>query len=53
MREHGISAISEIYDGQVPHEARGAISQAWSVAELIRMGQLIKDFDQATQPLTA
>ncbi len=53
MREHGISSISEIYDGNVPHEARGAISQAWSVAELIRMQQLIKDFDQATQPLTA
>ena len=53
MREHGISSISEIYDGQVPHEARGAISQAWSVAELIRMKKLIEDFDQATQPLTA
>ena len=53
MREHGVSTISEIYDGQVPHEARGAISQAWNVAELIRMRQLIEDFDQDTQPLTA
>ena len=53
MRDHGISSISEIYDGNVPHEARGAISQAWSVAEVIRMRHLIEDFDQATQPLTA
>ena len=53
MTEHGISSISEIYDGNVPHEARGAISQAWSIAEIIRMRRLIEDFDKATQPLTA
>ena len=53
MRDHGISTISEIYDGNVPHEARGAISQAWSVAEVIRLRHLIEAFDQTTQPLTA
>ncbi len=37
MTNSGIGTISEIYDGDPPHEARGAISQAWSVAELLRM----------------
>ncbi|MBD1910354.1 MULTISPECIES: amylo-alpha-1,6-glucosidase [unclassified Leptolyngbya] len=31
-----LDSISEIFDGDAPHEARGAIAQAWSVAELIR-----------------
>jgi predicted glycogen debranching enzyme len=51
MPEHGISSISEIYDGDAPHAPRGAISQAWNVAEIIRMGKLIEEFDQATQPV--
>jgi len=37
MTEAGVGTISEIYDGDPPHEARGAISQAWSVAELLRI----------------
>lgn len=52
MREHGLSTISEIYEGEPPHEARGAVSQAWNVAELIRMNKVIKEFDEVTQPLT-
>ncbi|MBD2388157.1 amylo-alpha-1,6-glucosidase [Cylindrospermum sp. FACHB-282] len=31
-----IGSISEIFDGDAPHIARGAIAQAWSVAEVIR-----------------
>jgi 4-alpha-glucanotransferase len=31
-----LGSISEIFDGDFPHEPRGAIAQAWSVAELIR-----------------
>ncbi len=31
-----IGSISEIFDGDAPHTPRGAISQAWSVAEVIR-----------------
>jgi predicted glycogen debranching enzyme len=42
MTEHGIGTISEIYDGDPPHTARGAISQASSVAELLRIDYLIK-----------
>ncbi|MGJ5628086.1 amylo-alpha-1,6-glucosidase [Nostoc sp. CALU 1950] len=31
-----LGSISEIFDGDVPHTPRGAIAQAWSVAEVIR-----------------
>jgi predicted glycogen debranching enzyme len=37
MSEHGISTISEIYDGDPPHFPRGTISQAWSVGEVLRI----------------
>jgi glycogen debranching enzyme len=37
MSEHGISTISEIYDGDPPHFPKGAISQAWSVGEVLRI----------------
>ncbi len=37
ITEAGVGTISEIYDGDPPHEAGGAISQAWSVAELLRI----------------
>ena len=32
----GVGTISEIFDGDAPHVARGAIAQAWSVAEVGR-----------------
>jgi predicted glycogen debranching enzyme len=41
MNEHGVSTISEIYDGDPPHAPRGAISQAWSVGEILRMIELL------------
>lgn len=31
-----LGSISEIFDGDAPHTPRGAIAQAWSVAEIIR-----------------
>ncbi|MDZ7969741.1 MAG: amylo-alpha-1,6-glucosidase [Nostoc sp. DedSLP03] len=31
-----LGSISEIFDGDSPHTPRGAIAQAWSVAEIIR-----------------
>jgi len=46
MTEHGIGTISEIYDGDPPYMARGAISQAWSVAELLRINWLIKEYEK-------
>ncbi len=41
IREHGIASISEVYDGNPPHAPRGTPSQAWSVAELLRIKWLI------------
>jgi predicted glycogen debranching enzyme len=41
MNEHGVSTISEIYDGDPPHSPRGAISQAWSVGEVLRIIELL------------
>ncbi|MDZ7956684.1 MAG: amylo-alpha-1,6-glucosidase [Aulosira sp. DedQUE10] len=32
----GLGSISEIFDGDEPHIPKGAIAQAWSVAEVIR-----------------
>jgi len=32
----GLGHVSEITDAEAPHEARGCIAQAWSVAELLR-----------------
>jgi predicted glycogen debranching enzyme len=42
LTEAGISTISEIYDGDPPHESRGAISQAWSVAEVLRIYTILE-----------
>lgn len=36
QREAGLGQVSEIFDGDSPHTPRGAIAQAWSVAELLR-----------------
>ncbi|MBK6589195.1 MAG: amylo-alpha-1,6-glucosidase [Acidobacteria bacterium] len=33
--------VSEIFDGDPPHTPRGAAAQAWSVAEILRIGRLI------------
>lgn len=35
-RRYGIGTIAEVYDGDPPHRPGGCISQAWSVAEVIR-----------------
>ena len=45
LREAGLGAVSEIFDGDSPHPPRGCISQAWSVAEIIRAKKLIADYD--------
>jgi predicted glycogen debranching enzyme len=46
MINHGIGSISEVYDGDPPHKAGGAISQAWSVAALLRIGEMIDRFSK-------
>ncbi len=34
--EYGMGTLAEIADGDAPHDARGCIAQAWSVAEILR-----------------
>lgn len=41
----GIGTISEVFDGDPPHKPGGAISQAWSVAELLRVNEMIKHIE--------
>jgi len=36
LSDAGLGHISEIFDADHPHTARGCIAQAWSVAELLR-----------------
>ncbi|HUV01791.1 MAG TPA: amylo-alpha-1,6-glucosidase [Bacteroidales bacterium] len=43
MSEHGVSTISEIYDGDPPHAPNGSISQAWSVGEVLRIIDLLEN----------
>jgi predicted glycogen debranching enzyme len=42
MSEHGISTLSEIHDGDPPHSPKGAISQAWSVGEVLRIIEMLE-----------
>jgi len=37
LTQGGLGQISEIFDGDFPEEPRGAIAQAWSIAELLRV----------------
>ncbi len=41
MTVHGIGSISQIYDGNPPHQPNEATSYALSVAEIIRIGNMI------------
>lgn len=36
LNDAGVGQVSELFDGDPPHRARGCIAQAWSVAELLR-----------------
>lgn len=37
LKEAGLGTISDIFDGNPPYNPRGTISQAWSVAEILRV----------------
>ena len=39
FQDAGIGTVSEIFDADAPHTARGCIAQAWSVAEILRAYQ--------------
>ncbi|HKZ93215.1 MAG TPA: amylo-alpha-1,6-glucosidase [Candidatus Bathyarchaeia archaeon] len=36
LQRAGLGSISEVFDGDSPHDPRGCIAQAWSVAEPLR-----------------
>ena len=37
LNEACIGSVSEIFDGDPPHHARGCVAQAWGVAEILRV----------------
>ncbi|HYM70159.1 MAG TPA: amylo-alpha-1,6-glucosidase [bacterium] len=41
LLEAGLGTVSEIFDGDSPHTARGCIAQAWSVAALLEAWELV------------
>ena len=43
LQEAGMGSVSEVFDGDPPHEPNGCIAQAWSVAESLRLLMLIKE----------
>jgi predicted glycogen debranching enzyme len=46
MTVYGICSIAEVYDGDPPHAQNGCISQAWSVAEILRSMKLIDRYSR-------
>ncbi len=42
LHEACVGSISELFSGDAPHLAGGAISQAWSVGELLRVDQMFR-----------
>ena len=46
LSEHGIGAMSEMYNGNPPHNAKGAISQAWNVAGVIYAKNLVENYNE-------
>ncbi|MEI7596140.1 MAG: amylo-alpha-1,6-glucosidase [Bacteroidota bacterium] len=46
MMEHGICTISEVCDGDPPHNPGGTISQAWSVSEILRVMDMLKVYSK-------
>jgi glycogen debranching enzyme len=46
FNQAGLGQVSEIFDGDAPFEPRGCITQAWSVAELLRVAVALASLDQ-------
>ena len=44
LRDSCIGNLSEIFDGNAPFAPRGAFAQAWTVAEVLRVWQAIREF---------
>jgi predicted glycogen debranching enzyme len=48
LADYGIGSIGEIAEGNAPHRPRGAIAQAWSVAEVLRAWWLTEPTPEAS-----
>lgn len=46
LTEQCIGTMSEMYNGNPPHRAKGAISQAWSVAGVVYATHLIQNYKE-------
>lgn len=46
LNVHGIGAVAEIYDGDPPYVPHGAINSALSVAEILRVNYLIRQYKE-------
>lgn len=44
LEESCLYTMAEVFDGDYPHRAGGAVSQAWSVAELLRFRNLLDNY---------
>jgi predicted glycogen debranching enzyme len=45
MRDACVGQISEIFDGDEPHVARGCFAQAWGVAEILRVWSQLNEHE--------
>lgn len=46
ITEHCIGTMSEMYNGDPPHRAKGAISQAWSVAGVVYATNKVQNYKE-------
>ena len=46
MTEHCVGTLSELYEGDPPHTARGAISQAWNVGGILSALSLVEKYSE-------
>jgi len=46
MTEHCVGTLSEVYEGNPPHTARGAISQAWNVGGVLSANSVLEKFGE-------
>jgi predicted glycogen debranching enzyme len=49
MAENCVGTLSEAYEGNPPHTAKGAISQAWNVAAVIMANLLVENYDEVNR----
>jgi predicted glycogen debranching enzyme len=47
MSEHCVGTLSEVYEGNPPHTARGAISQAWNVGGVLSANSVLEKFGES------